>query len=167
MAWCQTGDKLLSEPMMAQFTDEYICHSVLLIYSVPFSVPFGQYFFNPHRHITEHILKLFWTLLMIPQGFRTTPIKDTDMLQLCTLVLKCCSKCVMRTSIWGYMQRPLVTQGFHKVCPCHDVIGFLQTIVMTSSCSCRRSWRRTTRIMTISYLLRSSKRVILKNAVNR
>ena len=25
MAWCRTGDKPLPEPMMAQFTDEYIC----------------------------------------------------------------------------------------------------------------------------------------------
>ena len=27
MAWRQTGDKPLSEPMMAQFNDAYMCHS--------------------------------------------------------------------------------------------------------------------------------------------
>ena len=27
MAWCQTGDKPLSEPMMVQFTDANVCHS--------------------------------------------------------------------------------------------------------------------------------------------
>ena len=26
MAWCRTGDKPLSEPMMAQFTDAYMRH---------------------------------------------------------------------------------------------------------------------------------------------
>ena len=28
MAWRLTGDKPLSEPMMAYFTDAYMCHSV-------------------------------------------------------------------------------------------------------------------------------------------
>ena len=27
MAWCRTGDKPLSEPMMTHFNDAYICHS--------------------------------------------------------------------------------------------------------------------------------------------
>ena len=32
MAWHQTGDKLLSEPMMVQFLDEYMCHLASMSY---------------------------------------------------------------------------------------------------------------------------------------
>ena len=31
MAWCRTGDKLLSESMMAYFTGEYIRYSAAMI----------------------------------------------------------------------------------------------------------------------------------------
>ena len=42
----------------------------------------------------------------------------------------------------GYMWRPLETYGFYKVFAYHNAIMFLQTIVMTSSRSCRPlSWR--------------------------
>ena len=42
----------------------------------------------------------------------------------------------------GYMWRPLETYGFYEVFTYHNAIMFLQTIVMTSSRSCRPlSWR--------------------------
>ena len=30
IGWCQASDKSLSEPMMSQFTDAYMCHSASL-----------------------------------------------------------------------------------------------------------------------------------------
>ena len=66
MGWCQTGDKLLFEPMMDQFNDAYICVARLR-WIIDDWIQIYQLFIAYIQAVAQTVYTNIWSVIRLPQ----------------------------------------------------------------------------------------------------